>query len=130
MTEELAQSLIAAAASLEKAIARLDAQQQSLNAQIDRIVAAVDDNETATRQQLESRIAELEAANTSLKAEAARLSSARKTLPPLVTALLAKTGIEGHERIDPATLDQALAPLTIDQRIAVKAQMARAGLID
>ncbi len=137
MNEELTQQIIAsterlasAAESLEKAVGRLDAQQQALNAQVDRIVAAVDENETESRRQLGARVAELERNNAELKAEASRHTAARKTLPPLVTALLAKTGIEGQEKIDMATLDKALALLTVDQRIAVKAQMASAGLIE
>jgi len=137
MNEELTQQIIAsaerlasAAESLEKVVGRLDAQQQALNAQVDRIVAAVDENETESRRQLGARVAELERNNAELKAETTRHAAARKTLPPLVTALLAKTGIEGQEKIDMATLDKALALLTVDQRIAVKAQMASAGLIE
>lgn len=137
MDEELTQQIIAtagrlasAAEVLEKALGRLDAQQQALNAQVDRIVAAVDENETESRRQLGTRVAELERTNADLKAEIARHAATRKTLPPLVTALLAKTGIEGQEKIDVATLDKALALLTVDQRIAVKAQMARAGIIE
>jgi len=137
MNEELTQQIIAsaerlasAAESLEKAVGRLDAQEQALNAQVDRIVAAVDENETESRRQLGARVAELERNNAELKAETTRHAAARKTLPPLVTALLAKTGIEGQEKIDMATLDKALALLTVDQRIAVKAQMASAGIIE
>jgi len=137
MNEELTQQIIAsaerlasAAESLEKVVGRLDAQQQALNAQVDRIVAAVDENETESRRQLGARVAELERNNAELKAETTRHAAARKTLPPLVTALLAKTGIEGQEKIDMATLDKALALLTVDQRIAVKAQMASAGIIE
>ena len=137
MNEELTQQIIAtaerlasAAESLEKAVGRLDAQQQALNAQVDRIVAAVDENEHESRRQLGARVAELERTNADLKAEIARHAATRKTLPPLVTALLAKTGIESQEKIDVATLDKALALLTVDQRIAVKAQMARAGIIE
>jgi hypothetical protein len=79
---------------------------------------------------LGARVAELERTNADLKAEIGRHAAARKTLPPLVTALLAKTGIESQEKINVATLDKALALLTVDQRIAVKAQMARAGIIE
>ena len=137
MNEQLTQQLLAsaerlaaAAESMEKAVGRLDAQQQALNAQIDRIVAAVDESENDSRRQFGARVAELERINADLKADLARQSAARKTLPPLVTALLAKTGIESQEKLDVATLDKALALLTVDQRIAVKAQMARAGIIE
>lgn len=137
MNEELTQQIIAtaerlasAAETLEKTMGRIDAQQQALNTQVDRIVAAVEDNETQSRRQLGARLAELERNNAELKAEIGRHAAARKTLPPLVTALLAKTGIEPQEKMDIAALDKALAVLTVDQRIAVKAQMARAGLIE
>jgi len=137
MNQELTQQIIAtaerlasAAEALEKAVGRLDAQQQALNAQVDRIVAAVDENENDSRRQLGARLAELERTNAELKAEVTRHATARKTLPPLVTALLAKSGLEGQEKVDMATLDKALALLTVDQRIAVKAQMARAGIIE
>ena len=79
-------------------------------------------------QTLRQRVAELEKTNTELKAQAARLT--RKTLPPLVTALLSKSGVDSADRIDAATLDKTLASLSVEQRIAVKAQMARAGIIE
>jgi len=126
-----AERLASAAESLEKALGRLDAQQQALNSQVDRIVAAIDDNEDESRRQLAARVAELERTNTDLKAEIGRHAATRKTLPPLITALLAKSGFvdPGQEKVDMSTLDKALALLTVDQRIAVKAQMARAGII-
>jgi hypothetical protein len=42
--------------------------------------------------------------------------------------LLAKSGAEG-ERLEPAALDKTLQSLSVEQRIAVKAEMARAGMI-
>ena len=76
---------------------------------------------------LQQRVAELEKTNNDLKAQATRL--ARKTLPPLVTALLSKNGEVG-DRFEAAALDKTLQSLTVDQRIAVKAEMARAGMIE
>jgi hypothetical protein len=143
MTPELTQQfletssrLAAAAESLEQAVARLDSDRDSLSTKVERIIAAVEDRGPSSSSHsdasrittLESRIAELERANSDLKAQASR--SARKTLPPLVTALLAKHGMEASERVDLATLDKTLAPLSVEQRMAVKAQMARAGIID
>jgi predicted nucleic acid-binding Zn-ribbon protein len=127
--------LAAAAEALENAIRRFDAQHQELNAKVDRIVAAIDDSiaarpepgELATEAgELKSRIAELERANQELKAQAAR--AARKTLPPLVSALLSKE--TAGEPLDSAALDKALHSLSLEQRIAVKAEMARAGLLE
>lgn len=133
MNEELMQQLAAAgerfaaaAEALERTLARLDAQSEK----IDRIVAAVDESDAAARQALAARVAELERANSELRAEAARAAAQRKTLPPLVTAILAKTGYEPAERIDAGVLDRTLAALSVEQRIAVKSEMARAGLIE
>ena len=54
----------------------------------------------------------------------------RKTLSPLVTALLSKNGADPQEKVDAAILQQVLQPLSVEQRIAVKAEMARAGMIE
>jgi hypothetical protein len=137
MNEEVTQQflstasrLAAAAESLEQALTRLDSGNQAVTSKIDRIIAAVeaeDENSAARVTQLEARIAELERVNSDLKANATRAT--RKTQPPLVTTLLAKHGLEAQERMDPAVLEKTLAPLSVEQRIAVKAQMARAGII-
>lgn len=128
-----AEKLAIAAEALDRVLGRLDAQQESLNAKVDRIVAAVEDNQselpveiTASRE-LQEKITTLEKANHDLRAQAARM--ARKTLSPMVTALLAKNSRE-DDRVDAGILDKTLQPLSVEQRIAVKAEMARAGLIE
>ena len=139
MTEELTQQFVAnserlaaAAEALNQALTRLDAQQETLCEKVDRIIATIDESEAGARKEMEARIAELERANTELKAQAKPSGDpvARKTLPPLVTALLAKQGVETAGPIDLETLDKTLAALSVEQRIAVKAQMARAGWIE
>jgi hypothetical protein len=100
------------------------------------MVAAVDD--TAERKTLEERVSdllskkeELEKQNAELKAQATRASfsaNMRKTLSPMVSALLAKNGLEG-DKFEVSALDKILAPLSVEQRIAVKGEMARAGVI-
>jgi predicted RNase H-like nuclease (RuvC/YqgF family) len=141
MNEEVVQQLMAtaerlanAAESLDRVLGRLDQQQEALNVKVDRIVAAVDEraphsaDHEATRQ-LQERVAELEKSNSDLKAQAARM--ARKTLPPMVSAILAKSGTDtGGEKIDKAVLDKTLQSLSVEQRIAVKAELARAGMIE
>jgi hypothetical protein len=127
-----AERLASAAESLDRVLGRLDAQQDALNAKVDRIVAAVDERShepaehDATRQ-LQERVAELEKSNTDLKAQAARM--VRKTLPPMVSGILAKSGVDG-ERIEKGVLDKTLQSLSVEQRIAVKAELARAGMIE
>lgn len=118
--------LAAAAEALQAAAERLQGQHEEIAARLDRIVATAD--EGAARHELEGRVTQLERENADLKANAGR--GARKTLSPLATALLSKNGLEAQAQIDPAVLDKALAALSVDQRIAVKAEMARAGLID
>jgi len=139
MNEEMTQQLMAtaerlasAAEALDRVLGKLDAQQESLNAKVDRIVAAVEDRpeeiraETGAADELRQRVTELEKSNTDLKAQAARLM--RKTLSPLVSGVLAKG--EDGERVDAATLEKTLQSLSVEQRIAVKAEMARAGMIE
>ncbi len=130
-----ADRLAGAAETLDRVLARIDSQQEAMNAKVDRIVAAVEDWQperevrAAERPQgWDARIAELEKANTELKAQAARL--ARKTLSPLVSALLSKSVPEAGERMEAGALDKALHSLSVEQRIAVKAEMARAGMIE
>ncbi|HTS37804.1 MAG TPA: hypothetical protein VMH04_19170 [Candidatus Solibacter sp.] len=138
MNDEMVQQLMAtadrlatAAESLDRVLGRLDAQQEALNAKVDRIVAAVDETvshpEDDITRQLHERLAELEKSNSDLKAQAARM--VRKTLPPMVSAILAKSE-EAGEKFDKGVLDKTLASLSVEQRIAVKAELARAGMIE
>src|SRR5262245_954596 len=93
----IAERLAQATQSLADALAHLDGQFTALHAKIDRIVAAVDEGElqagAAPDAELQSKLAELEKANHDLKAQSA--TARRKTLSPMVTALLAKEGVEG-----------------------------------
>lgn len=130
-TPTLAERLAQATQSLADAIATLDGQFASLHAKVDRIVAAVDDGELQAGAPpdtgLQSRVAELEKANHDLKAESQ--VARRKTLSPMVTALLAKEGVDGNALIETPVVEKALAGLSIEQRIAVKAELARAGIL-
>lgn len=141
MNEEMVQQLIAtaerlatAAESLDRVLGRLDAQQEALNAKVDQIVASVDERAEGsandeTARQLQERVAELEKSNAELKAQASRMM--RKTLPPMVSAALAKGGAEtSGEKIEKGVLDKTLQSLSVEQRIAVKAELARAGMIE
>jgi phage shock protein A len=105
----------------------------------------LDENEhidrlTAAASQLEQTIAHLEeklaAAEQQLIALEARATApradvgARKTLPTAMTTLLAKQGVSFEAAsLEAGALDAALASLSIEQRIAVKAQLLRAGLV-
>jgi predicted RNase H-like nuclease (RuvC/YqgF family) len=129
-----AERLASAAETLDRVLGKLDAQQEALNTKVDRIVAAVEERGAEVNAQdqgsreLERRVAELEKANNDLKAQAARLT--RKTLSPFVSALLNKNNSEPGDKIEAAALDKTLQTLSVEQRIAVKAEMARAGMIE
>lgn len=143
MNEEMVQQMMAAAErlaaateTLDRVLGRLDAQQEMLNAKVDRIVAAVEESITQTTERrqgeesetdLQQRVVQLEKSNADLKAQASRM--ARKTLSPVVSALIGKNEI-GGERLDPAVVNKTLAALSVEQRIAVKAELARAGMIE
>ena len=141
MNEELIQQLVAntekltsATEALNHVLERLDAGQSALESKIERIVAAVEELDSsedelpAENDGLQQRIAELERMNEELKAQAGRL--ARKSLPGFASTVLSKNGLDGAEPIDRAVLDKALNSLSVEQRIAVKAQMAQAGIIE
>jgi len=125
--------LAGAAELLERVLGKIEAQQEEIGSKVDRIVAAVEENYLAQgnegtpsgSQVLEARMAELEKANTELKAQATRL--ARKTFSPMVSALLGKYETDGD--MNSGVLDKTLSALSVEQRIAVKAEMARAGIL-
>jgi hypothetical protein len=122
--------LAATAGLLEKAVERL-AQRQSdfamdAEASIGRIVATVEGRREA---ELEAKLEAAEAQITELKAAAASVvSHGRKTLPVAMVNLLAKQGVT-VDSMEAGAVDAALVSLSIEQRIAVKAQLMRAGLL-
>src|SRR6266436_6609961 len=127
-----AQRLAVAAETLERVLGRMEAQQEEMGSKVDRIVAAVEEtlaaqggNTEPDSKELEARMADLEKVNTELKAQATRL--ARKTFSPMVTALLGK--YEADSDMNSRVLDKTLSALSVEQRIAVKAEMARAGIL-
>ena len=127
-----ADRLANAAETLDRVLVKLDAQHEAMNAKVDRIVAAVEerglDANAGGSGELERRVAELEKVNADLKAQAARLT--RKTLSPFVSALLSKNNAEPGDKLEAGALDKTLQTLSVEQRIAVKAEMARAGMIE
>ena len=127
----LAGQMAQATQSLADALGNLDGQFAALHAKVDRIIAAVDDGELQASAQAEpalrNKLTELEKTNQELKAQSA--AARRKTLSPTVSALLAKGGVEGEVAIEAPIVEKALAGLSIEQRIAVKAELARAGIL-
>ena len=123
--ETSVERLAAAAAFLEQAMERLAERQTEAESTIGRISATV---EAAMEDRLaaaEARIAELEAAATNVPRE---VTNGRKTLPAGMASMLAKQGV-AVDSIEAGALDAALSTLSIEQRIAVKAQLMRAGML-
>ena len=127
---DIAGKLAEATQAMADALHNINAQFEGLHAKIDRIVAAVEEDDQEDQQEngsLQNKLATAEKANSDLKAQAAQ--ARRKTLSPMVTTLLAKEGVEGDALIEAPVLEKALGGLSIEQRIAVKAELARAGVL-
>ena len=123
--------LAAAASLLEQAAERLAQRQSAFSedaeATIGRIVATVDARREA---ELEEKLAaaELKIAELQARSVSAASGAGRKTLPTSMTNLLAKQGVT-LDSLEAGSLDAALTSLSIEQRIAVKSQLIRAGLL-
>jgi DNA repair exonuclease SbcCD ATPase subunit len=130
--KELAERLQAAATTLERTLAWLEERQRSLSSEVERISATVEvsrrEEELAARlEAAEAELAELKAAGLPARDGFPKaLQPLRRTLPTATSEMLAKHGI-GETAVDVRTLDAALTGLSLEQRIAVKSQLRRAG---
>ena len=133
--------LSAAASLLEHAVEQLGLKQVTqlsaeAEASIERIVATAEaKREAELERKLEFVEAQLETLRASRTA-AAPVDSGRRTLPGTMTTLLAKQGVAldsveagGLDTVAGGALDKALSSLSIEQRLAVKAQLLRRGAI-
>lgn len=118
--------LAAAAGMLEQAIERLSERQQEVESSVGRISATVESTLEERLAVAETRIAELMAAASKHVTES--VTNRRKTLPAGMATLLAKQGVT-LDSVEAGSLDAALTSLSIEQRIAVKAQLMRAGVL-
>jgi vacuolar-type H+-ATPase subunit I/STV1 len=126
--EECARQLSDAAGALERVIGKLEAQYEALNQKIDRIIATVEKmaGEKSGEEEVKAsaEMNRLQEENRELRQRAGR-----KTVAPLVNRLLAKSGVGEGVQVEAGALDKALGGLTIEQRMAVKSELARAGMI-
>lgn len=126
--ESMLERLEAAAIRLEQSLRALDERQNAMAGDVERIAATVEPSQREA--ELAAKLAEAERELDELKASAGAGAGTplRKTLPASTVEMLAKHGIgEGH--VDVRKLDAALAGLSLEQRIAVKSQLLRAGAI-
>lgn len=140
--------LAAAADWLEQFAERLTARTaEDEDATLHRIVAMVDQRRDSDLEQrlaaAEQRLAEKDQRIAELEARAAAAANqeendgcpasrrdvgSRKTVPAAMTTLLAKHGVS-IDSVEAGALDAALTGLSLEQRIAVKAQLLRTGLL-
>ncbi len=132
--------LSAAASLLEHAVEQLGLKQVTqlsaeAEASIERIVATAEAKREA---ELERKLEFVEAQLETLRASrgTGMHEGGRRTLPANMSTLLAKQGVAvesieagGIDAAQGGALDRALSSLSIEQRIAVKAQLLRSGAI-
>jgi uncharacterized protein involved in exopolysaccharide biosynthesis len=126
--KEITERLEAATSLLEKTLTWLEERQGALSGEVERISATVEQGRRES--ELAEKLANAERELTELKASSAAsvLNPVRRTVPSATSEMLSKHGI-GDGPVDVRTLDAALAGLSLEQRIAVKSQLLRAGSI-
>jgi hypothetical protein len=129
--QELTERLEAATTLLEKTLRWLDERATAviaLSGEVERISATVE--QTRRETELADKLAAVERELAEVKAAPAQnvLNPLRRTMPAATAEMLAKHGI-GDGPVDVRTLDAALNGLSLEQRIAVKTQLLRAGAI-
>lgn len=132
--ERMEARLEAAAALFERAAALIEQQESERTGEVRKIVAAVETSrEIELQKKLEAAerlITELQAQiEAQIEAKAETPKSVRRTVPTSTVQFLAKQGIASLESLEAGTLDAALNGLSLEQRIAVKAQLLRAGVV-
>ncbi|MGA3264739.1 MAG: hypothetical protein ABSC47_11925 [Terracidiphilus sp.] len=129
--KEIAERLEAATTLLERTLSWLEervAAATALTGEVEKISATVE--QSRREAELAEKLAEAERELAELKAAAAPtvLNPLRRTVQAATSEMLAKHGI-GEGPVDVRTLDAALTGLSLEQRIAVKTQLLRAGTI-
>ena len=125
---DLTQRLESATTLLERTLTWLEERQGTLSGEVERISATVEQSRREVELADKLATAEKELEELKASASASVLSPLRRTVPASTAAMLSKHGI-GDGPVDVRTLDAALAGLSLEQRIAVKTQLQRAGTI-
>jgi predicted metal-dependent hydrolase len=126
--QEIANRLEAATAQLERTLSWLEERQGALSGDVEKISATIEQSRREAELAEKLAAAEQELAEVKAKSAENALNPLRRTLPSATSEMLAKHGI-GEGPIDVRALDSALASLSLEQRIAVKTQLLRAGAI-
>ena len=124
----IAERLEAATTLLERTLNWLEERQGALTGEVERISATVEQSRREAELAEKLGAVERELAEMRAAAAQASVSPLRRTLPATTSEMLAKHGI-GDGPVDVRALDAALTGLSLEQRIAVKSQLLRAGAI-
>ena len=126
--KNIVERLEAATTALEKTLSWLEERQGELSGEVERISATVEQSRRET--ELAEKLAAVERELAEVKATSTQnaLNPLRRTMPAATAEMLAKHGI-GDGPVDVRSLDAALSGLSLEQRIAVKTQLLRAGAI-
>ena len=125
---EIGERLEAATTLLERTLSWLEERQSSLTGEVERISATGEQSRRETELAEKLAAAERELAEVKAAAAQTAVNPLRRTLPATTAEMLAKHGI-GDGPVDVRALDAALTGLSLEQRIAVKSQLLRAGAI-
>ena len=126
--KSVVERLEAATTLLEKTLSWLEERQGALSGEVERISATVEQSRRETELAEKLAAAERELAEVKAAAPQNVLNPLRRTMPAATAEMLAKHGI-GDGPVDVRALDAALSGLSLEQRIAVKTQLLRAGAI-
>ena len=124
--KNIAERLEAATTLLERTLNWLEERQGALSGEVEKISATVEQSRRET--ELAEKLAAAERELAEVKAAANPVNPLRRTMPAATAEMLAKRGI-GDGPVDVHALDAALSGLSLEQRIAVKTQLLRAGAI-
>lgn len=128
----IAERLAAAAVQLEQAIAGMEERHAHVCGDVQRIVATAEgafgDQRDASRLELERKLSVAEHTIASLQSQVDAHAAApvRKTV---AGQMFSKAGLDSASSLEAGALDAALSGLSLEQRIAVKSQLAKAGLL-
>ena len=126
--KNIVERLEAATTLLERTLNWLEERQGALSGEVEKISATVEQSRRET--ELAEKLAAVERELAEVKAASAAnvVNPLRRTMPAATAEMLAKHGI-GEGPVDVHALDAALSGLSLEQRIAVKTQLLRAGAI-
>jgi hypothetical protein len=104
------------------------AERVDASGEVERISATVEQGKRESELAERLVVVERELAELKAAAGSTAVNPLRRTIPASTSEMLAKHGI-GEGPVDVRTLDAALTGLSLEQRIAVKTQLLRAGAI-